>query len=125
MRNTLQLLFLYVGLALFTVSCQQDTPEPVCIEAEVVGPDECGGGWYVLRVPDTEEHTNGILPGGCYVNERYVTVNNLPEGYRQAGLKINVALEELKNDGPFCLAIYMMYPAASIKRICNAEPSVN
>ncbi|MBC5774137.1 hypothetical protein H8S95_08695 [Pontibacter sp. KCTC 32443] len=125
MKNTLQILMLYVGLALFTISCEQDSPEPVCIEAEVVGPDDCSGGWYVLRVPDTEEDANSILPGGCYVNEKYVKVNNLPEDYKQAGLKINVALEERDDNSQVCLAIYMMYPEATITRICNAEPDAN
>ncbi|MFD2246250.1 hypothetical protein [Pontibacter ruber] len=120
MKNTFCIALLYLCLSLLIASCCRDNdPEPACVQAEVVGPD-CGGSWYLLSIPNTEEIRAGILPGGCYATDTYVTVNNLPEAYRKPGLKINVALEENNGQGPVCTAVYMMYPAASIKRICSS-----
>jgi hypothetical protein len=121
MKSTFCIALLYLCLSVLITSCSKNDPEPACVQADVIGPDACGSGWYVLRLNATENKNQGILPGGCYDTATYVTVNNLPEEYRQAGLKINVSLEEKENDGPLCLAVYMMYPAASIKRICSSS----
>ena len=121
MKSTFCIALLYLCLSLLITSCASDNdPEPACVQAEVVGP-ECGGEWYLLRVPDREQTVAGILPGGCYVAGTLVAVNNLPAGYRQPGLKIRVALEEIKEGGPRCQPVYTVYyKPASIKRICSS-----
>lgn len=121
MKSAFKILFLYVSLALFIVSCQdEDTPEPVCLQVEVIGAD-CDSNWYILKIENSDAsgqpgNYKGQLQSG------YVTTDNLPEAYKQPGLKMEATLEVNGEYAPRCVTIAVMYPAVKVTRVCQARP---
>jgi hypothetical protein len=120
MKNTFYSALLYIGLALFIVSCQKDAPEPECLQIEVIGED-CETGWFLLKIENNSTNGNNSYLG--QLHNGYVTTDNLPEEYQQAGLKLNAGLELNGEYAPRCVAIAVMYPAVKVTRLCGAVPS--
>ena len=120
MKSFLYIALLYLTLSLLVVGCSENTPEPACIKAEVIGTD-CEKGWYILKLSDDKASIEkkghsyiGQLQGG------FVTTDNLPESHRQVGNKLEVALDLNGDYGPRCVAVNVMYPAVRVKRVCNS-----
>lgn len=116
MKSILRVGLFYFCLALLVAGCSESDPEPACIQAEVIGPDNCGSDWYLLKLENDISGKSNSYVG--QLQSGYVTTNNLPDEYKQPGLKINVALDLLEEGGSICLAVYMVYPAVSVKRVC-------
>jgi hypothetical protein len=118
MKNTLRIIFLYLGLTILTVSCQKDAPAPACLQIEVIGED-CETGWYILKI---ENDANGQQSNNYLgqLQNGYVTTDNLPAKYQKEGLRINAALELNGEYGPRCVAVTVMYPAVKVTNICNS-----
>lgn len=122
MRSFLCIVLGYLFLSLLVVSCSESNdPAPACLQAEVVGPDSCQQGWYVLKLQDDAEVTGnqsnsyiGQLHGG------YVTTNTLPEEYRQAGRRLSVSLEVDDEPTQICTAVNIIYPTVRVVRVCAA-----
>lgn len=120
MRNVLLVALLYLALSVLVISCSEAEPEPSCVAAEVVGAD-CDSGWYILKLE--EKQNAGILPGGCYAGQLqggYVTTDNLPQAYRQPGLKLKLALEINGEYSPRCVTVAVMYQAVKVKNVCES-----
>ncbi|MBC5992875.1 hypothetical protein [Pontibacter cellulosilyticus] len=118
MKNVLSAVLLYLGLSVLVISCSEAEPEPNCIAAEVIEAD-CGSGWYILKLE--EKQSSDILPGGSYVGQLqggYVTTDNLPQAYRQPGLKLRLALEINGEYSPLCVTVAIMYQAVKVKNVC-------
>jgi hypothetical protein len=123
MKKYLATTILYMGLALFIVSCQKDAPEPECLQVEVMGSD-CQTGWYILKIENNG--ANGTQGNGYLgqLQNGYVTTDNLPEEYRQPGLKLNAGLELNGEYAPRCVTVTVMYPAVKVTRVCAADVSI-
>ncbi|MBD1397979.1 hypothetical protein H9Q13_12450 [Pontibacter sp. JH31] len=121
MKSTLCIAILCLLLSLLAVSCTEEEAVPSCVQVEVIGPD-CAGGWVVLKVLGDE-----TAPGQRskeYVGQLqsgFVTTDNLPLELRKAGLLLHLSLERNGDYGPFCAAIYMMYPPVRVKQVCPAN----
>lgn len=118
MKNFIFRLFTFLGLILLLGSCQEDAPAPACLQVEVMGAD-CNANWYILKIENTPAaatQTNNYLG---QLQRGYVTTDNLPEEYRQPGLKLNVALELNGEYGPRCVTVAVMYPAVKVTRVCS------
>jgi len=124
MKSILYTTLLYIGLALFIVGCQKDAPEPECLQVEVMGAD-CESGWYILKIVNSG--ANGTQGNGYLgqLQNGFVTTDNLPEQYRQPGLKLNAALELNGEYAPRCVAVTVMYPSVKVTRVCASEVTVN
>ncbi|MEJ8757923.1 hypothetical protein WG947_12990 [Pontibacter sp. H259] len=120
MKNTFYSALLYIGLALFIVSCQKDAPEPECLQIEVIGED-CETGWFLLKIENTSTNGNNNYLG--QLHNGYVTTDNLPAQYQQPGLRLNASLELNGEYAPRCVAIAVMYPAVKVTRLCGTVPS--
>jgi hypothetical protein len=48
-----------------------------------------------------------------------VTTDNLPDAYKQEGMRIEVALELNGEYSPRCVATSVMYPAVKVTQICT------
>ncbi|NDK56104.1 hypothetical protein [Pontibacter fetidus] len=122
MKNSFKILFLYLTLALLTVSCQkEEDPTPACLQVEVIGAD-CDSSWYILKIEGAD--ANGQQ--GNYLGQLqngYVTTDNLPEAYRQPGTKLEAALELNGEYGPRCVTVTVMYPAVKVTRVCQPARS--
>lgn len=121
MKSFLCIVILYLCLSMLVVSCSDagNEPEPTCMEAEVIGPDNCQNGGYILKLEENaslagskSNHYVGQLHGG------YVTARNLPEAYQQAGSKLKITLELDEEPTQVCPAIYVIYPAVRVVRVC-------
>lgn len=119
MKSFLCIVILYLCLSMLVVSCSEHEPAPTCMEAEVIGPDNCQSGWYILKLEENaalagskSNNYVGQLQGG------YVTARNLPEEYRQEGRKLSVSLELDEEPTQVCPAIYMMYQSVRVVRVC-------
>lgn len=109
-------------LAWLSIGCTKNEPEPACITAEVVGPDPCESGWFILKV--LEDDMPNRNAGGNFkgqLESGLVTTDNLPAAYQQEGKIVSLGLELNGEDGPVCVAIHTMYPAVKVKRICKNE----
>lgn len=121
MRSTLFIALLYLCLSLLMSSCSDDsTPQPTCLQVEVVGAD-CESGWYVLQIIEKDTPTTSSYKG--QLQSGFVTTDNLPEAYRQPGQQLEVALEVNGEYGPRCLAFMMIYPSVRVKHVCAAGDS--
>jgi len=119
MKNIIHVCFLFICLSVIA-GCAESDPEPSCIQAEVIGPDCGGNGWYLLKLENDVSGKSNSYIG--QLQSGFVTTNNLPDEYKQPGRKINVSVDLLEDDGPFCVAVYVMYPAVSVKKVCSAAP---
>lgn len=125
MKSFLCIVLFYLCLSLLVVSCsERDDPAPACIQAEVVGPDNCQSGAYVLKLQDdtdiTDRQSNsyiGQLHGG------YVTTTSLPEAYRQVGRRLSLSLEVDDEPTQICPAVNILYPPVRVVRVCAASYS--
>lgn len=122
MKSFLCIVLFYLCLSMLVVSCSENEPAPTCMQAEVVGPDNCQSGWYILKLEDDatlagsqSNHYIGQLHGG------YVTVRNLPEEYRQEGLQLKLSLELDEEPTQICPTVYVIYPAVRVVRVCGQE----
>ncbi|GAA4433805.1 hypothetical protein GCM10023188_23860 [Pontibacter saemangeumensis] len=123
MRSFLYIVLVYLCLSLLVVSCSESNdPAPACMQAEVVGPDACQPGWYVLKLQDDAKVTGnqsnsyiGQLHGG------YVTTSTLPGEYRQAGRRLSVSLEVDDEPTQICTAVNVIYPTVRVVRVCAAD----
>ncbi|WP_439881281.1 hypothetical protein ACSX1A_19335 [Pontibacter sp. MBLB2868] len=120
MKSFLYTTLLYLFLAVLLTRCTEVAPEPVCISAEVVGPD-CDSGWYILKLAESTE-ASGKLSNGYtgQLQGGYVTTNNLPEELRQPGTAVGLALEIYGESAPRCVSVAVMYPAVQVKRVCGS-----
>jgi len=114
-------MILYLCLALLASGCAKTAPVPACTTAEVVAQD-CAPGWYILRLEEKAPGTSGVYVG--QLQGGYVTTNNLPEQYRQAGRKVSLRLELSGADGPRCTADVMLYPPVRVVAACGG-PEAN
>lgn len=123
MKSIFYITLLYLCLSVLVVSCAEKAPEPACLQAEVIGPDHCQTGWYVLQV--LEENDQAVHAGSFVgqLQSGYVTTDNLPEAYQQPGQRLAVSLELNGKYSPLCTAVHMMYPAVRIRRVCSSENS--
>ena len=124
MKNNFYAILLYIGLALFIVGCQKDAPEPECLQVEVMGQD-CENGWYILKIENSGANGKQVNSYLGQLQNGYVTTDNLPEQYKQPGLKLNAALELNGEYGPRCVAVTVMYPSVKVTRVCVSEPTIN
>ncbi|WP_242926637.1 hypothetical protein [Pontibacter vulgaris] len=122
MKRSFYLNLLCFCLSVVMFGCSENDPEPLCLQVEVVGAD-CENGWYLLHVLDenfivqnTQDYTGPLQAG-------YVTTDNLPLEYQQAGRRLNVAMDTNGERSPRCVAVTVMYPAVTIKRVCDAVPT--
>jgi hypothetical protein len=111
----------YLCLSMLMVSCSENDPAPTCIEAEVVGPDGCQSGWYILKLQDDAKVAGnqsnsyiGQLHGG------HVTTNSLPRMYQQTGQRLKLSLELDGESAQFCTAVHVIYPAVRVVQVCEA-----
>jgi len=121
MKSTLCIALLYLLLSLLVVSCAEEEAVPSCVQVEVVGPD-CGTGWYVLRILETEDR--GRQRSNEYVGQLqsgFVTTDNLPQELRVPGRVLNLALERNGEYGPLCAAVHMMYPPVKVRQVCDSH----
>lgn len=116
-------MFPFLSLVLLS-SCQEDAPEPACMQVEVMGAD-CNPNWYILKIDNTNAEAGQTNDYLGQLQSGYVTTDNLPEEYRQPGLKLNAALELNGEYGPRCVTIAVMYPAVKVTRVCGAEVVAN
>lgn len=119
MKSLSYLTLLYLCLALLASGCAKTAPMPTCTTAEVVAQD-CQPGWYILKLEDDSEEVAGKT--GAYVGQLhggYVTTNNLPDKYKQVGIKVSLRLQLNGSDGPRCTANFMMYPAVKVMSVCG------
>lgn len=122
MKNILYVMLLYLALSVLVISCSEADPEPACIRAEVVGQD-CDNGWYILKL---DESSSAGASGGGFAGQLqggFVTTDNLPQAYRQPGLKLKVALEINNVNSPRCLATAVMYTPVKVKYVCESPGS--
>lgn len=110
----------YLCLSMLVVSCTENDPAPTCMQAEVIGPDHCQQGWYILKLKDdaalagTQSNRYiGQLHGG------YVITRSLPEEYRQEGRQLELSLELDEEPTQICPTIYVIYPAVRVVRVCK------
>jgi len=123
MKSFLCIVLVYLCLSVLAVGCsEKNDPSPTCLQAEVVGPDNCQSGWYVLKLQDDTNATGrqsnsyiGQLHGG------FVTTNSLPVEYRQQGRRLSVSLELNEEPTQICTAVNIIYPAVRVVRVCTAE----
>ena len=121
MKSFLCIVIFYLCLSMLVVSCSKSDPAPSCMQAEVVGPDNCQDGWYILKLQENasvagskSNHYIGQLNGG------YVTTRNLPEEYRREGSQLSLSLELDEEPTQICAAIHVIYPAVKVVRVCAA-----
>ena len=121
MRSFLYIVLFYLCLSLLVVSCSESNdPEPACMQAEVVGPDNCQEGWYVLKLQDNV--TAAASQSNSYIGQLhggYVTTHNLPEEYRQPGHRLSLSLEVDDEPTQVCEAVYVIYPTVRVVRVCG------
>ena len=123
MRSFLCIVLGYLWLSLLVVSCSEgNDPAPACRQAEVMGPDSCQNGWYVLKLQD--DATAAGNQSNCYIGQLhggYVTTNTLPEEFRQAGRRLSVSLEVDDEPTQICTAVNVIYPTVRVVRVCAAD----
>ena len=121
MRSFLYIVLFYLCLSLLVVSCSESNdPEPACMQAVVVGPDNCQEGWYVLKLQDNA--TAAASQSNSYIgqlHEGYVTTHNLPEEYRQPGRRLRLSLEVDDEPTQVCEAVHVIYPTVRVVRVCG------
>ena len=123
MKPTFFIALLYLCLSLLVISCENYSPEPDYVVAEVMGAD-CDQNWYILKLEKSA--TSQTSSSACYAapwQEDFVTTRNLPDEYRVPGKRVNVALQQEPGDSPRCLAINAMFPAVQIQHISSARSS--
>lgn len=121
MKSILFICFLYICLSFLVIGCTDADPKPTCIQAEVVGPD-CKAGWYILKLEQEAFNKTGEYIG--QLQSGYVTTDNLPDAYKEPGLRIGVAVELNGEYSPTCLTLTVIYPAVRVKRVCEVVPVV-
>ncbi|QCR23627.1 hypothetical protein [Pontibacter sp. SGAir0037] len=114
--------FLFTACCLLLLGCSEITPEPACVQAQVIGLD-CQNGWYVLHLTGNDSRTATRAYIG-QLQEGFVTTDNLPEAYREPGLTLTVALELNTDYSPVCTAVNMMYPTVRVKKVCSVVASL-
>lgn len=121
MKSFLCILLLYLCLSMLVVSCsEENAPAPRCMEVEVIGPDNCQSGWYILKLK--EDATLAGNKSNNYIGQLhggYVTARNLPEEYRQEGRQLKLSLELDEEPTQVCPAIYMIYQSVQVVRVCE------
>lgn len=121
MRSFLYIVLFYICLSLLVVSCSESNdPEPACMQAEVVGRDNCQEGWYVLKLHDNA--TAAANQSNSYIGQLhggYVTTHNLPEEYRQPGRRLRLSLEVDDEPTQVCEAVHVIYPTVRVVRVCR------
>jgi len=120
MKSIFYITLLYLCFSVLIVSCAEKAPEPTCLQAQVIGPDPCQTGWYVLQVLEENDQAAHAGEFVGQLQSGYVTTDNLPEAYRQPGQRLAVSLELNGEYSPLCAAVHMMYPAVRIKRVCGS-----
>lgn len=121
MRGFLYIVLFYLCLSLLVVSCaERNDPAPACLQAEVIGPDNCQSGWYVLKLLDnavaTASQSNSYIG---QLHEGYVTTHNLPGEYRQPGRRLRLLLEVDDEPTQVCEAVHVIYPTVRVVRVCG------
>lgn len=108
-------------LGVIVVGCSEKEEEVVpCLSARVVDVnDPCSGG-VLLELKQDIPSSSGSGFCGTPNLYKYVTVDNLPGELKQEGATFTCQIE--KTEGNYCPAIYMMYEAATIIRICSSDP---
>ncbi len=120
MKRNLYLSLLCLCLSVVMFSCSENDPEPLCLQVEVVGAD-CENGWYILHVLDENFEAQKTKDYKGPLQAGYVTTNNLPQEYRQPGQRLSLALDTNGENSPRCVAVTVMYPAVTVKRVCSAD----
>lgn len=121
MKSFLCVVLFYLCLSMLVVSCSENDPAPTCLEAEVVGPDGCQAGWYILRLQ--EDANVAGKQSNCYIgqlHEGYVTTNSLPREYQQEGRRLRLSLEPDGESAQSCTAVHVIYPAVRVVQVCEA-----
>ncbi len=119
-KSPLWIVLVYLCLSLLAMGCsERDDPAPACITAEVIGPDTCQPGWYMLKLQESDSHRSNGYIGQLHSGN--VTASNLPEAYRQPGLVLRLTLEVDGRPTQVCDEAHIVYPAVRIVRVCAAD----
>lgn len=117
MKNLI-LFFALLLLGPVLIGCSEENVAVPCLQARVVDvADPCSGGVVLELTKEEFNSGNGFC--GTPNNYKYVVVNNLPDNLKQVDATFTCQIEEV--EGNFCPAIYMMYEAATITRICSSD----